>query len=486
MPPRKRKASISGQSTDQPKSQKPRVSIRHALLTQESTLPKYDTVNNIKNEVLSFGSGDCSQLGLGDAENMRERKKPTLVKALSEYNVLTIAAGSLHNAVIVDGGAVLTWGCNDDHALGREDDEWLPTLVEGPLGKSHSTQKHKAAASAKQSNDEKPVEKRARRSSRKQAEPEVAEPEPVIEESPCATQVCCGASHSIALTADGDVFTWGTYRDANGVMGISAQSERAIVPTEIKLKDTCVMLAAGENHDVALTERGEVYQWGDVGFGIRFTERHRKAHKLTPSIVNFKRTAAHAGPIHIARVYAGGSSSFAVTTEGRVFSWGPNNYGQTGHGEVANVMVPTIIPDLPPIASIAAAIHHSVFLTRDGRVYTVGKNEDGRLGLGHTNNTNTITEIQGLPRITQIAAGEAHTLLVTEQGQLFTFGYGDLLQLGNGEEEDINTPTKVDSQQLDKEQRIVIQAAGGSQHSLILARKSESAAPAAAPVAATS
>jgi regulator of chromosome condensation len=67
------------------------------------------------NEVLSFGSGDMSQLGLGAGS--LERKNPAPIKALEGMNVVAIASGALHNAALTDDGQVWTWGCNDDHGM---------------------------------------------------------------------------------------------------------------------------------------------------------------------------------------------------------------------------------------------------------------------------------------------------------------------------------------------------------------------------------
>jgi regulator of chromosome condensation len=170
--------------------------------------------------VLAFGSGDCAQLGLGAEEKMRERKKPTLLPDLAKQNVLRIAVGSLHNLVLVaPQRAVFSWGCNDDQALGRSTDEWLPAPVAGLLGQGDSAEL----------------------------------PGGVV-------QIACGASHSIALTAEGDVYSWGTYRDANGVIGFSDTVEAATEPTKLTSLPKgakVVQVAAGESHDVLLTEQGE-------------------------------------------------------------------------------------------------------------------------------------------------------------------------------------------------------------------------------------
>jgi regulator of chromosome condensation len=154
---------------------------------------------------------------------MRERKKPTLLPDLAKANVVALAVGSLHNLVLVaPENKVYSWGCNDDQALGRSTDEWLPAPVAGPLGQGS------AAADG-------------------------ALPGGIV-------QLGCGASHSIALSAEGDVYSWGTYRDASGVIGFSDAIEAATEPIKLTAlpKGTKVVhIAAGEAHDVLLTEKGE-------------------------------------------------------------------------------------------------------------------------------------------------------------------------------------------------------------------------------------
>ena len=431
---------------------------------------------NRHGDVLSFGSGDMSQLGLGDDDAMRERKKPTLLKTLATANVVSIAAGSLHNAAIVEGGGLLTWGCNDDGALGRGGDEWLPAPVDGPLGTP------------------------------------AAHGDPATE----VVQVACGASHTVALTATGAVYAWGTYRDGNGVLGFSSTVDTAAAPVRLDIAETVVMIAAGENHDLALTDKGNVLQWGDVGHGQRALDRHKK-NKLHPTSVAIRKRGGGRGgsAVRCDFVYAGGASSFAVTADGAVYSWGPNNYSQTGHRQAADeekddaveaeetkagdappnggaveerpqkrrrkkkaafpvlfVSIPTLVPGLPPIRKVAAAIHHTLFLTAERMVMGVGKNLDGRLGLGHQRNVDTPT-LSGPPQVMDIGVGEVHSLIVVGRGDdggaLYTCGDGTLLQLGNGLDSEVAEWYLVHSQQLDKENRRVLQAVGGSQHSLILA-----------------
>ena len=72
--------------------------------------------------VLSLGTGDTGQLGLG--ENILERTKPALVKGV-DGKVMIVAAGGMHTICLTTDGVVWSFGCNDEGGLGRaiEDDD---------------------------------------------------------------------------------------------------------------------------------------------------------------------------------------------------------------------------------------------------------------------------------------------------------------------------------------------------------------------------
>jgi len=401
--------------------------------------------------LLSWGSGDISQLGLGDAPNMRIRKNPTVIKAFEGKTILAFASGSLHNAVLLDDGVVYTWGCNDDQALGRDADEWLPAPVKGEL------------------------------------------------EGQFVVQVACGASHTVALTESGDVYSWGTYRDAGGLIGYNDKEEYKKTPSRLSSLSNVVQIAAGENHDLALTTNGTVYQWGDIGIGRRGSDRTKKS-RLQPSRVTFKKTGKTAKPRSMTKVFAGGHTSFAVSEEGKVWVWGPNNYFQCGvpnKGKDLSVLVPTCIETIPDRAvKVSSSVHHGVVLCEGGKVYSFGRGDYGRLGHGDDAIKETPTVIaallpSALPKqngeedsVVDVSCGEVHTLVCTKFGKIFSFGSGDLMQLGNGEEEDEKVPYLLQGQQV--VDRIVTQVGAGSQHSVCLAREKNAPAPPAASAAADS
>ena len=161
------------------------------------------------------------------------------------------------------------------------------------------------------------------------------------------------------------------------------------------------------------------------------------------------------------------------------------------------ILIPEPVQGLPALSKVACATHHSLFLARDGSaVYSCGRGEDGRLGHGDLKNVvvpTLIAALSNLPdgdSVVDINCGECHSLVTTKLGRLYSFGYGDLLQLGNGVEADVPAPYLLQSKEIDEGGakalgRAVVQAAGGAQHSIILTVERTKAAPWAAASAAS-
>ena len=71
-------------------------------------------------DVMIVGNGDCGQLGLGDGDDdTRDSLVPLVVASLSAQGIVSIACGGMHTVALASNGILLSWGNNDDGALGR-------------------------------------------------------------------------------------------------------------------------------------------------------------------------------------------------------------------------------------------------------------------------------------------------------------------------------------------------------------------------------
>ncbi|RKP36744.1 regulator of chromosome condensation 1/beta-lactamase-inhibitor protein II, partial [Dimargaris cristalligena] len=409
--------------------------------------------------VLVFGNGDCGQLGLG--EDIMQRKKPYPLAALNSEQVVDIAAGGLHNMALTADGRLFSWGCNDQRALGREGDEMTPAEVKLPLPVPTGSALHPL-------NEEQKASVAAN-----------AEPMRII-------KVACGDSATVALTNYG-VYSWGTYRSAEGLLGFNPEREIQATPVRIEgIDDEIVDLSVGADHVLALTRQGDVYGWGDGQqhqLGRRIIER-RKRNGLRPTKLGLK---------HVVLIGTGAYHSFAVTETGDLYAWGLNNFHQCGvdpedGGDEAIITMPTLVRSLQgiPLAQVTGGEHHSLVLAADGSVYGFGRSDSHQVGLPYTTlpeevsgepfdesefqthkkSINRPTKLSDCPLFRQLICGSNHNLALTKEGgDVYSWGYGDMLALGNGEEEDVSTPTLIEGKRL--EDARVINIAAGGQHSVL-------------------
>ncbi|PVU90658.1 hypothetical protein BB559_000990 [Furculomyces boomerangus] len=415
------------------------------IFQQRKFLPEINIapeVPSISGDLFVFGNGDCGQLGLG--EDMIERKKPYPVD-LGGEEVVDVQSGGLHTIALCKSGKVWSWGCNDQKALGRSGEEYLPGIIEGLEDKE-------------------------------------------------IVKIACGDSISLALTKEGRLYSWGTYRSAEGIMGFSSDTTIQETPKmieEIKLAKI-VDVATGVDHVLALSSVGEVYTWGNgqqFQLGRKVIDRRLKAG-LNPDRLHLR---------NVVSIGAGSYHSFAATNDGTLFSWGLNNFGQCGlspndGGDEPLVTVPTEVAALKgqQILKMEGGEHHSIVMNSNGELFGFGRSDSHQTGLpqdiidsfsevqkkknevtngdssGHKTKVPIPTLIPNLEKIKSFSCGSNHNLAVSENGKtLYSWGYGDMLQCGNGEEEDVDVPTAVSGQKIDG--KTFIKVSGGGQHSALIA-----------------
>ncbi|MBM3496791.1 MAG: hypothetical protein FJX72_21090, partial [Armatimonadetes bacterium] len=131
-------------------------------------------------------------------------------------------------------------------------------------------------------------------------------------------------------------------------------------------------------------------------------------------------------------------------------AWGANSDGRLGDGTTTSRsnMVRVIYGGNPltNITSISGGAFHSVALRGDGRVLTWGKNEYGQLGDGTVSNRVNPVLVTNLTSVSAISAGGHHTLALTTDSNVWVWGRGDYGQLGNGTNSTLPTPAPVKAQ----------------------------------------
>ncbi|MCF7826663.1 MAG: choice-of-anchor D domain-containing protein [Candidatus Marinimicrobia bacterium] len=254
-----------------------------------------------------------------------------------------------------------------------------------------------------------------------------------------------GGDHAIALSSEGKVYNWGYGRQGQMGIGIQAWSNVPIAAdTNGVLKGkTVTTVAGGGSHTLILTDEGKVYGWGmnslgQIGLGYATTGTSGillPSAVKTDGVLNGKTFKAIAG---------GGNHSLALGDDGKLYAWGAGNVGQLGNGSYAHSYVPVEVTMTGVLAGknvtdISAGSNYALALTTDGKLYTWGRNNEGQLGNGSTDSSSVPVEVDmngalAGKTVQAIAAGGQHALILTTDNKLFSWGRNDQGQLGDASE----------------------------------------------------
>lgn len=148
-------------------------------------------------------------------------------------------------------------------------------------------------------------------------------------------------------------------------------------------------------------------------------------------------------PARFQQVVAGGVHSCGVLTDGSVYCWGNNDYGQLGDGSRSTRVYPVPVAGSLQFTMLAAGAGHTCGLSATGAAYCWGLNYSGQLGdETHTNRT-TPTLVSGGLSFTTLSAGGTYTCGIATGGAAYCWGWNQFSQLGDGGTLDKAAPAAV-------------------------------------------
>ena len=346
-----------------------------------------------RHSVFIDGEGRLSSCGsapshspalLGHGEGVTRFNTPTrLPSTLGGERAVSVAAGDAHSLALTAGGAVWSWGWGSTGQLGHGDGQtqWQPKNVEAFAGQR-------------------------------------------------VIAVSAGLGHSLALAADGSVWSWGQggwCRLGHG----DGQNQMLPKKVEALAGRRVVAVSAGAYHSLALSADGSVWSWGHGGNG-RLGHGDQQVQPLP------KKIEALAGP-RVVAVSAGFGHSFALTADGAVWSWGHGALGQLGHGDEQHQPLPKKVEAFAGqrVVLVSAANNHSFAIIADRAVWSWGYGVSGRLGHGDEQRQLLPKKIEALAgqSVIAVSAASDHIIALTANGAAWSWGYGAGGRLGHGEDQ---------------------------------------------------
>ncbi|XP_066566869.1 probable E3 ubiquitin-protein ligase HERC1 isoform X2 [Amia ocellicauda] len=291
--------------------------------------------------------------------------------------------------------------------------------------------------------------------------------QPKLAQGFCDAQMIeAGQYCTFSVSADGSVKACG--KGSYGRLGLGDSNNQSM-PKKLVLEPPRnirkVSSSKGsDGHTLAVTAEGEVYSWGDGDYGK--LGHGNSATQKYPKIIQ--------GPLLgkvVVCVSAGYRHSAAVTNDGELYTWGEGDFGRLGHSDSHSRNVPTLVKDISGVGQAACGSSHTIAVAQDGRVvWSFGGGDNGKLGHGDTNRVyrpKVIEALHGLI-IRKVCAGSQSSLALTSAGQVFAWGCGSCLGCGSSETTSLR-PRFIEDLSVTK----IIDISCGDSHCLALSHENE-------------
>ncbi|GMU65359.1 MAG: hypothetical protein AMXMBFR36_16330 [Acidobacteriota bacterium] len=289
-----------------------------------------------------------------------------------------------------------------------------------------------------------------------------------------APSVAASYRTSFVLTPAGNVWGWGL--NNYGQLGDGTTTQRN-APVQVSnssgsgILGGIVALAPGPESSLALASDGTVWAWGRNNYGQlgdgTTTQRTRPVQVIGSGGVGLLTDVVAIGMTDI--------SSVALKSDGTVWAWGDNAYGQLGQNTTTDSLTPVQVKGvggvgtLAGIVEIAADTSAVLALSSDGTLFGWGYNGGGGLGDNTTTNRLAPIVVPGMTGITRIHRGtDAASFALDSDGDWWGFGFNRKGQLGDETQSQRKTPVRVTA--VEAAERLASDGDGGSDigHTLAL------------------
>jgi alpha-tubulin suppressor-like RCC1 family protein len=255
------------------------------------------------------------------------------------------------------------------------------------------------------------------------------------------TQICGGDSQILARRGDGRLFAWGY--NAEGELGDNSTTDKS-VPVSVSTGDSFKEIAFGEYFGLAIRgSDGRLFAWGYNLYGQ--LGDNTTVDKSVPVSVS-------TGDSFV-QIACGYNHSMAIRGDGRLFAWGLNDYGQLGdNAATTNKSIPVSVSTGDSFIKVACTRHHSMAIRgSDNVVFCWGRNGDGQLGQWDYTHQSVPVSIYiqnpyinaGITRsFIEIAAGDGNSYAINLNSKAFAWGGNTYGQLGQYYDE-VGTPVMI-------------------------------------------
>lgn len=241
--------------------------------------------------------------------------------------------------------------------------------------------------------------------------------------------VAVGTNHTLAIDESGNLLAWGA--NTYGQLGDGTRTSTGPSKLEVTVMagTKFAAAAAGDNLSAAIDTDGNLWTWGRNDYGQLGNGGTNPGYGETiPDKVKD-------GTKFVSVSMDGwgtGYTSAAIDKDGNLWMWGRNDSGQLGNGESGwgTFEETPVKVNGTKFASVSSGRYHTLAIGRDGNLWAWGQNTNGQVGDGTTADKNQPVKIKGDTKFTAVSAGSSHSLAIDTSGNLWIWGQGTRLGMG--------------------------------------------------------
>ncbi|MEG6612118.1 stalk domain-containing protein [Pseudoclostridium thermosuccinogenes] len=253
--------------------------------------------------------------------------------------------------------------------------------------------------------------------------------------------ISAGGDHSMVIKTDGTLWAWGSVGygqlgtdmrfDYRPFMGFAWQ----IVPD--KVMDDVISVSAGDGFTMAIKNDHTLWAWGsntlyDLGndgeSNVNNMDKYGREYSYQTIPIKIMDD--------VEAVSAGYNHTMAIKTDGTLWAWGHNDYGQFGNNEIGNFsdeghrIQTTPVKIMDDVASVSTAYRVTMIIKTDGTLWACGNNQYGQIGNGGSGIQTTPVKI--MDNVVSVSTSGYHTMAIKNDGSLWAWGKNEYHELGNG------------------------------------------------------
>jgi alpha-tubulin suppressor-like RCC1 family protein len=378
--------------------------------------------------LFTWGAGSSGRLGLGTTGGVGNRSSPTQVGTSSWAQV---SAGATHTVAITSVGGLFAWGAGSSGRLGNgtTTTRSIPLQVGTSSWTSVSSgATHTAAVRSDSQLFTWGVGSSGRLGVGIGGTGTINRSSPTQVGSSSWTSVSAGQGHTVAIRSDGLLFTWGSA--AAGRLGINSIANRSS-PIQVG-SDLWNSVSAADGHSAAIRNDGALFTWGLGTSG-----------RLGLDDIISRSSPTQVGTSSWTQVSAGTTHTAGILNNNLIYSWGVNESGQLGLGTLGGIEIsPVVLQSVESTSSpaqigssswsmVSAGRYGTGAIRSDGLLFMWGLNHFGQVGSGSTAYLiNSPTQI-GTSSWIMVSVGDQHTAAIRSDTALFIWGSGYNGRLGN-------------------------------------------------------